>query len=56
MLTEATLSMVAATTLPVNNVKELIAYGKEHPGELNFASSGSGSRTREGRSHGTRRT
>ena len=29
--------------LPVNSIAELITYGKEHPGELNFASSGNGS-------------
>jgi tripartite-type tricarboxylate transporter receptor subunit TctC len=28
--------------LPVANVKELIAYGKAHPGHLNFSSSGNG--------------
>jgi tripartite-type tricarboxylate transporter receptor subunit TctC len=29
--------------LPVNSVKELIEYGKKHPGKLNFSSAGSGS-------------
>jgi tripartite-type tricarboxylate transporter receptor subunit TctC len=29
--------------LPLNSIAELIAYGKEHPGELNYASSGNGS-------------
>jgi tripartite-type tricarboxylate transporter receptor subunit TctC len=29
--------------LPVNSIADLIAYGKEHPGELNYASSGNGS-------------
>jgi tripartite-type tricarboxylate transporter receptor subunit TctC len=29
--------------LPINNVKELIAYAKKNPGKLNYASSGSGS-------------
>lgn len=29
-------------TLPVRNIKELIAYAKAKPGELNFASSGTG--------------
>lgn len=30
-------------SLPVNNVAELIAYGKAHPGELNFGTAGAGS-------------
>lgn len=29
--------------LPVKSVKDLIAYGKAHPGKLNFSSAGSGS-------------
>lgn len=29
--------------LPVNSVKDLIEYGKKHPGKLNFSSAGSGS-------------
>ncbi|MBN9474214.1 MAG: hypothetical protein ABS43_28330 [Bordetella sp. SCN 67-23] len=35
--------LVVSSKLPVNNVKQLIAYGKEHPGALNFSSSGHGS-------------
>ena len=31
-----------APSLPVSNLHELIAYAKSHPGELNFASTGSG--------------
>jgi tripartite-type tricarboxylate transporter receptor subunit TctC len=31
-----------STTLPVKSVQELIAYGKRHPGELNYASTGNG--------------
>jgi tripartite-type tricarboxylate transporter receptor subunit TctC len=35
--------LVVHPSAPFDSVSELIAYGKEHPGELNFASSGSGS-------------
>ena len=35
--------LVVNPTVPVQNVKELIAYAKAHPGKLSFASSGSGS-------------
>ncbi|MGJ7504064.1 MULTISPECIES: Bug family tripartite tricarboxylate transporter substrate binding protein [unclassified Variovorax] len=34
--------LVMAPTLPVSNVKELIAYGKAHPGTLAYASFGTG--------------
>lgn len=34
--------MVARSTLPVNNVQELIAYGKANPGKLTYGSSGVG--------------
>ena len=34
--------LVVHPSLPVNNVQELIAYDKAHPGKLNFASSGNG--------------
>ncbi|SAI46053.1 lipoprotein [Bordetella ansorpii] len=30
-------------SLPVHNLKELVAYAKAHPGEVNYASQGSGS-------------
>lgn len=30
-------------SLPVRNLKELVAYAKAHPGEINYASQGSGS-------------
>lgn len=35
-------ALVANAALPTNNVKELIAYAKAHPGKLNAASSGVG--------------
>jgi tripartite-type tricarboxylate transporter receptor subunit TctC len=34
--------MVVPPSLPVRSVAEFIAYAKEHPGELSFASSGNG--------------
>jgi len=34
--------LTATSSLPVNNVAELIAYGKAHPGLLNYGSSGKG--------------
>lgn len=36
------LVLVVSPSLPVKSVKDLIAYGKAHPGELSFASSGAG--------------
>jgi tripartite-type tricarboxylate transporter receptor subunit TctC len=38
-----TIVIVASNTLPVNNLQELIAYAKAHPGQLNFGSVGIGS-------------
>ena len=35
--------LVVATSVPVNNMKELVALAKAEPGKLNFASSGPGS-------------
>ena len=37
------LMMAAHASLPANSVKELIAYAKAHPGQINYASAGSGS-------------
>ena len=41
-LADATNILIASPTLPVNNLKELIAYAKANPGKLNFGSSGNG--------------
>ena len=38
--------MVVHPSLPVNTVKELIAYAKERPGKLNFSAAGAGSNSR----------
>jgi tripartite-type tricarboxylate transporter receptor subunit TctC len=35
--------LVVATTLPIKNLNELVAYAKANPGKINFASSGPGS-------------
>jgi len=35
--------LAVPSSLPVNSVRELVAYAKAHPGELNFGSSGNGS-------------
>ena len=34
--------LIASPVLPINNLKELIAYAKANPGKLNFSSSGNG--------------
>ncbi len=41
--TAAPFMVFASTTLPVNTAKELVAYARERPGQLNYASSGIGS-------------
>jgi tripartite-type tricarboxylate transporter receptor subunit TctC len=38
-----TIIVVASNTVPVNNLQDLIAYAKAHPGELNYGSVGIGS-------------
>jgi tripartite-type tricarboxylate transporter receptor subunit TctC len=43
MLTRAPQVVAARTSLPVNNLRELVAYAKAHPDKLNYASSGNGS-------------
>jgi tripartite-type tricarboxylate transporter receptor subunit TctC len=40
---EAPNLLIVNPKLPVNSVADLIAYGKKHPGKLNFSSAGSGS-------------
>jgi len=42
MVAQMPFMMVVHPSIPVNNVKELIAYAKAKPGELNFSSSGNG--------------
>ncbi len=42
-VSEAVRMLVASKTLPVATVEEFVAYGKEHPGELNYGSVGVGS-------------
>lgn len=37
------LMMASHSSLPAGSVKELIAYAKAHPGQINYASAGSGS-------------
>lgn len=42
MVVAVTFVMVAHPSLPVRNVKELIALAKTHPGQINYSSSGAG--------------
>ncbi len=44
-LVEDTLVLCVSNGLPVSNVKELVAYLKSHPGQLNYSSAGVGSMT-----------
>jgi len=42
-ISEAPRILVASKTLPVKSFEEFVAYGKEHPGELNYGTVGVGS-------------
>ena len=41
-LADATNILIASRTLPVANLRELVAYARANPGKLNYASSGNG--------------
>jgi len=41
-VTDSPYVLLVHSSLPVKNVKELVAYAKQNPGKLNFASSGNG--------------
>jgi tripartite-type tricarboxylate transporter receptor subunit TctC len=43
LATRTAMVLVATPTLPVRDVPELLAYAKQHPNELSFASAGQGS-------------
>ncbi|SHH05588.1 Bug family tripartite tricarboxylate transporter substrate binding protein [Pollutimonas bauzanensis] len=43
MVSRAPQVLVASKQVPANTVQELISYARQHPGELNYASSGNGS-------------
>jgi tripartite-type tricarboxylate transporter receptor subunit TctC len=43
LVSNAPVGLFVNKSLPVNNLKEFIAYAKAHPGELNYASYGVGS-------------
>src|SRR5205807_6850527 len=48
VLTKTALVLVANPKLPADNVRDLIAYAKAHPGKLNYASIGLGTQAHLG--------
>jgi len=42
LVANSPLILTVSKNIPANNLKELIAYGKANPGQLNYASAGSG--------------
>lgn len=42
-VSEAARMLVSSKSLPVTTIEEFVAYGKEHPGEMNYGSVGVGS-------------
>ena len=43
LMTRSVLFLIANQKAPFNNLKELLAYAKDNPGKLNYASQGNGS-------------
>jgi tripartite-type tricarboxylate transporter receptor subunit TctC len=43
LVTQAASTVITRATLPVNNMKEFIAYARANPGKMTFSSSGNGS-------------
>ncbi len=43
LLTESPVALAVSSALPVNNLAELVAYSRQHPGQVNYASTGPGS-------------
>ena len=43
LLTESPVALAVSSALPVNNLPELVAYSRKHPGQVNYASTGPGS-------------
>jgi tripartite-type tricarboxylate transporter receptor subunit TctC len=43
LLTESPVALAVSSLLPVNSVRELVAYSRKNPGKINYASTGPGS-------------